>query len=51
MILKLSLKDTLVVMRDKGELVESGQNDILTQVLSTLEHLGRIKTKGKYVTR
>ena len=38
-------------MRDKGELVESGQNDILTQTLGTPEHLGRVRTKGDYVTQ
>ena len=34
-------------MRDKKELVESGQNDILTQALGTLEHPGHVRTKGE----
>ena len=38
-------------MRDKGELVESGQNDILTQALGTPEHPGRVRTKKEYVTQ
>ena len=50
MIPKLYLQDKLVDMRDKGEFVESGQNDILTKALSTLEHPGLIRTKVKYMT-
>ena len=50
MILKFSLRDKLVDIRDKGELVESGQNDIFTQALGTPEHPGRVTTKGVYVT-
>ena len=37
-------------MRDKEELVESCQNDILTQALGTPELLGCVRTKGEYVT-
>ena len=47
---KLSLQDELANMKDKGELVESGKNDILTQALGTPEHLDRVRTKGEYVT-
>ena len=51
MILKLYLQDNLPDMWEQGEFVESGQHDILTEALGTPEHLGRIKTKGEYVTQ
>ena len=38
-------------MRDKGDFVESGQNDILTKVLGPSKHLGRVKIKGEYVNQ
>ena len=37
-------------MRDKGEFVESGQYDILIEVLGTPEHLGHVRNKGECVT-
>ena len=51
MILKLYLQDNLVDMREQCEFVENGQHDILTKALGTREHLGRVKTKGEYVTQ
>ena len=38
-------------MQDKGVLVESEQNDILTQALGTGKHLGWVRNKGEYVTQ
>ena len=37
-------------MWDKGEFVESGKNDILTEALGTPEYLRRVRTKKEYVT-
>ena len=51
MILKLYLQDKLANMWDKGEFVESGQNDILIEALGTPEHPGHLRTKGEYVTQ
>ena len=51
MILKLYLQVKLADIQDKGEFVESGQHDILTEALGTSEHLGCVKTKGEYVTQ
>ena len=51
MILKLYLQDKFAEMRDKGEFIENGQHDILTEALGTLEHPGSVRTKGEYVTQ
>ena len=51
MTLKLYLQDNLADMWEHGEFVESGQHDILTEVLGTPKHLDRVMTKGKYVTQ
>ena len=38
-------------MQDKGEFVESGQYDILTEALSTPKQPCYVRTKGEYVTK
>ena len=44
MILKLYLQDKFADMRDKGQFVESGHNDILIEALGTSKHPGRVRT-------
>ena len=51
MILKFYLQDKLADMGDSIEFVESGQHDILTEALGTLQHPGHVRTKGLYVTQ
>ena len=51
MILKLYLQDKLADMRDKGEFIESGQHDILTELLGTPKHPSRVRIIGEYVTQ
>ena len=50
MIFKLYLQDNLVVMRDQVEFFETRSHDILTEALGKLEHPGRVRNKGEYVT-
>ena len=45
------MQDKLADTRYKGEFVESGQHDILTEALGTLEHPGSARTKGEYLTQ
>ena len=48
MILKFYLQDKLADMQDKGELVESGQHDILTEALGTPKFVGSILQRAIY---
>ena len=45
------MQDNLLDKRKEGTLVEVGTNDILTQVLGTKEHPGRVRAQSRGVTQ